>query len=78
MDDDVADIRAGEEIDKTALTEFLLTGLGREVADLRILQFPAGSSNLTYSVLFDGSDYVLRRPPFGSKVKIRSRHVTGV
>jgi aminoglycoside phosphotransferase (APT) family kinase protein len=34
-----------------------------------VLQFPGGHSNLTYLVRRAGEQYVLRRPPFGSKVK---------
>ena len=32
-------------------------------------QFPGGHSNLTYLVHHGDREYVLRRPPFGSKVK---------
>ena len=32
-------------------------------------QFPGGHSNLTYLVRHGDREYVLRRPPFGSKVK---------
>ena len=34
-----------------------------------ITQFPGGASNLTYSVKFQNKDYILRRPPFGTKAK---------
>src|SRR5204862_5232753 len=34
-----------------------------------IEQFPGGHSNLTYLVRQADREYVLRRPPFGSKVK---------
>ena len=29
------------------------------------LQFPNGAANLTYLLRFDGTELVLRRPPFG-------------
>jgi len=34
-----------------------------------VRQFPSGHSNLTYSVTLGEKEMVLRRPPFGSKVK---------
>ncbi|MDH3494238.1 MAG: phosphotransferase family protein [Acidobacteriota bacterium] len=61
--------RKGEELDLGSLRDYLQTALGREIDSLEVLQFPAGSSNLTYSVSFDNDDYVLRRPPFGNQVK---------
>jgi aminoglycoside phosphotransferase (APT) family kinase protein len=43
--------------------------------DVTVEQFPGGFSNLTYLVRVGGKDLVLRRPPFGSKV--RSAHDMG-
>ena len=40
-----------------------------ERGPLDVKQFPSGHSNLTYSVHFGNRELVLRRPPFGSKVK---------
>jgi aminoglycoside phosphotransferase (APT) family kinase protein len=37
--------------------------------EVKVTQFPSGHSNLTYLVEADGRQLVLRRPPFGSKVK---------
>jgi aminoglycoside phosphotransferase (APT) family kinase protein len=56
-------IRPGEELDLNALAKHL------GVAEVRVTQFPSGHSNLTYLVEADGRQLVLRRPPFGSKVK---------
>ena len=61
-------IRAGEELDLGALTAFVATTLG-EPAAISVEQFPGGHSNLTYLVHHGDAEYVLRRPPFGSKVK---------
>ena len=36
---------------------------------MTVEQFPGGHSNLTYLVRHGDREYVLRRPPFGSKVK---------
>ncbi|HEY3808258.1 MAG TPA: phosphotransferase family protein [Kofleriaceae bacterium] len=56
-------IRAGEELDVAKLAAFL------GAPDVTVEQFPGGHSNLTYLVHYNGGDAVLRRPPFGSKVK---------
>jgi aminoglycoside phosphotransferase (APT) family kinase protein len=61
-------VRAGEELDLPRLAAFLRAqGLPDE--DLSQEQFPRGHSNLTYLVRAGGREYVLRRPPVGSKVK---------
>lgn len=67
-------VRGGEEIDVRALRAFLLERapeLLDQGADtpLTIEQFPSGHSNLTYLVGAGAREMVLRRPPFGSKVK---------
>ena len=60
---DTARMRPGEELD----AEKLRAWLGGKSVEIE--QFPGGHSNLTYLVRMDGTEYVLRRPPFGSKVK---------
>jgi aminoglycoside phosphotransferase (APT) family kinase protein len=66
--DQARPVRKGEELDAARLGAFLADRLGVE-RELRIEQFPAGHSNLTYLVTAGGRELVLRRPPFGSKVK---------
>ena len=68
---DTRAVRAGEELDATKLAPWLDAQLGDVVAAdaLTIEQFPGGHSNLTYLVRRAGVEYVLRRPPFGTKVK---------
>jgi len=61
-------VRAGEELDLGKLTAFLDTALGA-LGAVTVEQFPGGHSNLTYLVHHGEREYVLRRPPFGSKVK---------
>jgi len=61
-------VRAGEEIDLIKLSAFLDKELGVSGA-VSVEQFPGGHSNLTYLVRHGDREYVLRRPPFGSKVK---------
>ncbi len=62
MIDEPRAVRTGEELDRVALSTFLH-------GDVEVLQFPGGHSNLTYLVRCRGEEMVLRRPPFGSKVK---------
>jgi aminoglycoside phosphotransferase (APT) family kinase protein len=62
-------IRAGEELDLSRLEPYLRERLDAEGVPIEVLQFPSGHSNLTYLVKVGDREYVLRRPPFGSKVK---------
>jgi aminoglycoside phosphotransferase (APT) family kinase protein len=68
--DDTRPVRPGEELDAAALGRWLTERL-RETgaAPLAIEQFPGGHSNLTYLLGLGSRELVLRRPPFGSKVK---------
>ena len=73
--DAAAPVRRGEELDLPALAAYLhrrLPEAGLDVppaAELVVLQFASGWSNLTYLLRFgapeDGIELVLRRPPFG-------------
>lgn len=67
--DETSPVRPGEELDEKALREFLRDSLEIAAGSIEISQFPSGSSNLTYCVLIDGKEYVLRRPPFGNRVQ---------
>jgi aminoglycoside phosphotransferase (APT) family kinase protein len=62
-------VRAGEELDVARLESFLRVAFPDESGPLAIRQFPSGHSNLTYAIDLGGREMVLRRPPFGSKVK---------
>jgi aminoglycoside phosphotransferase (APT) family kinase protein len=62
-------IRLGEELDLGKLEPFLRSHFPGEAAHLRVTQFPSGHSNLTYCVQLGSRQMVLRRPPFGSRVK---------
>ena len=65
--DEARPVRAGEELPLPALASWLeLQGF---TGHLEVLQFPKGHSNLTYLVRVGERELVLRRPPFGSKVK---------
>ena len=61
-------VRAGEELDVAALGAWIARELG-DGPEISVEQFPGGHSNLTYLVHHGDREYVLRRPPFGSKVK---------
>jgi aminoglycoside phosphotransferase (APT) family kinase protein len=67
--DHPAAIRSGEELDVTKIEPFLRSHFPNETGALEIRQFPSGHSNLTYSLHLGDKELVLRRPPFGSKVK---------
>ncbi len=62
---EVAPIRAGEEIDAHALTDYLRGRVEGAERGIAIEQFPGGHSNLTYLVRAGNREYVLRRPPLG-------------
>ena len=62
-------VRKGEELDVDTLEPYLLEHLPDVCGPLTIEQFPSGFSNLTYLIRLGDSELVLRRPPFGSKVK---------
>ncbi len=62
-------IRFGEELNVATLEPYLRNHFPGEPGALEVRQFPAGHSNLTYSLHLGAKELVLRRPPFGSKVK---------
>jgi aminoglycoside phosphotransferase (APT) family kinase protein len=62
-------VRPGEELDLARLEPYLRQHFPDLGGELVVKQFPSGHSNLTYSVALGGKEMVLRRPPFGSKVK---------
>jgi len=66
---DTKPIRQGEELDVENLQAFLRENYDFKNDEIEIMQFPAGSSNLTYCVKIGAEEYVLRRPPFGNTVK---------
>ena len=67
--DHAREIRQGEELDLAKLEPYLRSHFPQAHGPLVVRQFPAGHSNLTYSVTLGDKEMVLRRPPFGSKVK---------
>jgi aminoglycoside phosphotransferase (APT) family kinase protein len=68
---DTRPVRPGEEIDSAALGAWLAAHLSdfSSGETITVEQFPGGHSNLTYLIRMGDRELVLRRPPFGSKVK---------
>lgn len=62
-------VRKGEELDLQKLEPYLQEQLGMSDAALSLEQFPGGFSNLTYLIRLGEKGFVLRRPPFGAKIK---------
>lgn len=69
---DTRPVRESERLDWESLAGYLRARLpgvvGEEfdaAAPLTVEQFPGGHSNLTYLLRFGGSEFVMRRPPFG-------------
>lgn len=69
LQDGTKAVRAGEELDSSRLEPYLRSHFPDLGGTLVVKQFPSGHSNLTYSVSLGEKEMVLRRPPFGSKVK---------
>jgi aminoglycoside phosphotransferase (APT) family kinase protein len=67
--DHPAAIRTGEELPLAALEKFLLRNFTDSSGPLTAEQFPSGHSNLTYLIRLGNREVILRRAPFGSKVK---------
>ncbi len=67
--DKPSSVRPGEELDLSKLEPFLRRHFPDFSGPLSVTQFPSGHSNLTYSVQLGDRQFILRRPPFGSKVK---------
>ncbi len=69
LEDQTTPVRTGEELDLAKLEPYLRKRFPEESGPLEVRQYPSGHSNLTYSVRLGSREMVLRRPPFGSKVK---------
>ncbi|MDN7246726.1 phosphotransferase family protein [Planococcus shenhongbingii] len=63
---DTIPVRSGEELNSVLLQQFLEEHIkGLPDGELKIRQFGAGHSNLTYALSINGWQAVLRRPPLG-------------
>lgn len=67
--DEPGAVREGEELDVRKLEACLKDTVAGLEGPLTVRQFQSGYSNLTYLIRMGSREMVLRRPPFGSKVK---------
>jgi aminoglycoside phosphotransferase (APT) family kinase protein len=69
--DEAGSVRSGEELDSAKLQAYLVEHVPATGRDdpMVVAQFPHGHSNLTYLVRLGEREFVLRRPPFGNRVK---------
>jgi aminoglycoside phosphotransferase (APT) family kinase protein len=67
--DDAKPVRAGEELDLTRIAKYFQDAVPGLNGQFTIAQFPSGHSNLTYLISAGDREFVLRRPPFGRKVR---------
>ena len=62
-------VREGEELDLWRIDNYLKGAIPGLAGEITIEQFPSGHSNLTYLITAGEREFVLRRPPFGRKVR---------
>ncbi|MCK9392439.1 MAG: phosphotransferase family protein [Syntrophales bacterium] len=62
-------VREGEELDPRRIEIYLKDAIPGLAGQITITQFPSGHSNLTYLITAGDREFVLRRPPFGRKVR---------
>jgi len=62
-------VREGEELDLRRIKNYLKDAIPGLDGEITIDQFPSGHSNLTYLITAGEREFVLRRPPFGRKVR---------
>jgi aminoglycoside phosphotransferase (APT) family kinase protein len=67
--DEAAEVRKEERLDPARIEPFLRRALPDVAGPVSVLQFPKGHSNLTYLLRIGEREVVLRRAPFGVKVK---------
>jgi aminoglycoside phosphotransferase (APT) family kinase protein len=62
-------VRAGEELDIQAITEWLIQNGNNVESPVEVTQYSGGASNWTYRLQYTDADLILRRPPQGTKAK---------
>jgi aminoglycoside phosphotransferase (APT) family kinase protein len=63
------EVREGEQLDLPKLLAYLRDKLPDIEGEAEVRQYPAGFSNLTYHLRVGRHEFVLRRPPYGAKIK---------
>jgi len=61
------DVRSGEELAADRIEAYLMEAIPGLKGPVQIQQYPGGASNLTYLLSFGDRQFVLRRPPSGTK-----------
>jgi aminoglycoside phosphotransferase (APT) family kinase protein len=69
MPDASGPVRSGEEIDVRAVDAWLKAVVPDLEGEPEVTQYSGGASNWTYGLRYAGRDFVLRRPPAGTKAK---------
>ena len=67
--DNPTQIRKEEVLDNNSLCNYLFNFLDIDKSNFELLQFPSGFSNLTYLIISNDKEYILRKPPIGAKIK---------
>lgn len=67
--DQAKSVREGDELSIDKLNQYLKDQIPGWEDIKEIRQFPGGYSNLTYHLITDQREYVLRKPPRGAKIK---------
>jgi aminoglycoside phosphotransferase (APT) family kinase protein len=67
VEDAARPVRSGEGLETARLEAWLARELPGFAGPLEVSQFPAGFSNLSYLLSTPGAEYVLRRPPLGTR-----------
>jgi aminoglycoside phosphotransferase (APT) family kinase protein len=62
-------VRQGEELKTAAVDAWLKARVASLQGQPEVTQFSGGASNWTYRLKYPNADYILRRPPAGTKAK---------
>jgi aminoglycoside phosphotransferase (APT) family kinase protein len=65
--DKAKSVRQGDELDAAKVEAFIKNEIPGLTGSLEVEQFSSGYSNLTYLLRMGDREFVLRRPPFGTK-----------
>ncbi len=67
--DQPSGVRPGEELDVARVDAALKSVVSGLSGPPKVREYPGGASNLTYLLIYPEREFVLRRPPFGTKAK---------
>ena len=67
--DSPEDVRKEEVLDIKKLSNILNKNFGTSQKNLILKQYRKGFSNLTYNILWNNKEFILRRPPLGKVTK---------